>query len=108
MDLEKYGEEEWKNSRLAGMYAAMDMGFIRFMPESWAFDMHQMPTQEQFGVIREIIRKKNGRVIIELNEEVYVEYEYDTPEEYIIEGIKSYYRRGEIPKPFMDDDEDYE
>ena len=95
------------DSRSDTMFLIMDMGFIRFLPESNSFDMHTLPTQEQFEIIREIIKREKGEVIIEMNEDAYVEYEKGTPEEVIINGIKKYYKEGIKPKSFqhIDDEE---
>jgi hypothetical protein len=105
IDIGEYGGDKWKNSTSWGMYAVMDMGFIRYLPESQTIDMHQMPTQEQFQILRQIIQQQNGKVNIEMNEDAYVMYEYDTPEDYIIDGIKSYYNEGIKPKLYMYDEE---
>lgn len=102
IDLGEYGGDKWKHSTSWGMYAVMDMGFIRYLPESKSIDMHQMPTQEQFQILRKIIKQQNGRVNVEMNEDAYVEYESDTPEDYIIDGIKSYYKEGIKPKAYAE------
>lgn len=102
IDVGMYSGEEWKNSPSWGMYAVMDMGFIRYGPESQSIEMHQKPTQEQFQIIREIIKYYNGRVNVEMNEDTYIEYEYDTPEDYIIDGIKEYYNEGIKPKKYSE------
>jgi hypothetical protein len=108
IDLGKYGGDEWKNSASRWVYAVMDMGFIRYLPESHAIDMHQMPTQQQFEVLRQIIQQQNGEVTVEMNKDAYVEYETDTPEDYIIDGIKSYYREGIKPKSYANfEDEEF-
>ena len=40
IDLGKYDtEEQWKYSNSTGMLALLDMGIIRFGPESYSFDM---------------------------------------------------------------------
>jgi hypothetical protein len=102
IDLGEYESDKWKNSASRGMYAVMDMGFIRYLPESRSIDMHQIPTQQQFEILRQIIKQQNGKVIVEMNEDAYVEYEDDTPEDYIINGIKSYYKEGIKPKAYID------
>jgi len=108
IDIGEYGTDKWRNSTSWGMYAVMDMGFIRFMPESYGLDMHKMPTQNQFQVIRQIIRARDGEIIIEMDEEAYVEHESGTPEEYIIEGIKRYYNEGIKPKAMSNvEDEEF-
>jgi hypothetical protein len=107
IDLGEYGTDKWKHETSWGLYAVMDMGFIRYLPESQGIDMHQMPTQEQFDRIRQLIQKYNGRIIVEMNEDAYVEYEPNTPEDYIIDGIKKYYNERIKPRPF-DEIEDEE
>ena len=108
IDIGEYGGDKWKHSTSWGLYAVMDMGFIRYIPESQSIDMHQMPTQQQFQVLRQIINQQNGKVNLELNEDAYVEYESDTPDDYIIDGIKSYYKERIKPKPYMYDEEFFE
>ena len=44
IDLGEYGGDKWKHSTSWGMYAVMDMGFIRYLPESNSIDIHRMPT----------------------------------------------------------------
>lgn len=105
IDIGEYGTDKWKYNTSWGMYAVMDMGFIRYLPESQSIDMNRMPTQEQFQVIRELIRKTNGHINVELNNNSYVEYEIDTPEDYIIEGIKLYFKEGIKPKPYSEVEE---
>jgi len=102
IDIGEYNGDKWKHEVSWGLYAAMDMGFIRYLPESQGIDMHQMPTQQQFEKIHQLIQKYNGRIIVEMNEEAYVEYEKDTPEDFIIDGIKAYYREGIKPKLYSD------
>lgn len=102
INIGEYGTDKWKQSTSWGMYAVMDMGFIRYLPESNSLDMHQMPTQEQFEVIRKLIRNTNRGIIIEMNEDAYVEYERGTPEDYIVDSIKSYYKEGIKPKEYSD------
>ena len=84
------------------MMVVMDMGFIRYLPESKGIDMHRMPTQQQFENLRFLIQKYNGEIIIEMNEDAYVEHERGTPEDFIIDGIKSYYNEGIKPRPYSD------
>jgi hypothetical protein len=102
IDIGEYGGDKWKNSVSWGLYAVMDMGFIRYLPESKGIDMYQMPTQEQFERIRQLIQLYNGKIIVEMSKEAYIEYEDDTPEDYIIDGIKTYYREGIKPKLYND------
>jgi predicted nucleotidyltransferase len=73
LDLGEYGGDQWKHSTSWGMYAVMDMGFIRYLPESHIIHMRIIPSQEQFERIREIIRQQNGKVIIDMNESVHIE-----------------------------------
>jgi hypothetical protein len=107
LDLGEYGGNKWKNSTSWGMYAVLDMGFIRYLPESHLINMLQMPTQEQFERIRELIQQQNGEITLQVDDNGYTEYEPDTPEEFIIEGIKKYFREGIKPTSQMDDDELY-
>ena len=107
IDLEKYGKGKWKNSSSAGMYAAIDMGFIRYLPESNGFDMRDMPTQEQFQVLRKILRMNDGESIFDFGDNVHMEYDKGTPVDYIINSIKNYYRDGMIPQPYMYADDWY-
>jgi len=90
-----------------GKMVVMDMGFIRFLPEANTIDMYHIPTQEQFEKIRLLIRKKNGKINVEMNEDAYVEYDFGTPESFIINGIKSYYNDGKLPKSYEEEDEDF-
>ena len=106
IDIGEYDSDKWKHEVSWGLYAAMDMGFIRYLAESRGIDMHLMPTQQQFERIRQLIQKYNGQIIVEMNEEAYVEYESGTPEEHIIEGIKTYYREGIKPKLYSDMEDD--
>lgn len=105
IDIGEYGTDIWKNSTSWGMYAVMDMGFIRYVPESQSIDMHKMPTQEQFTILRQLIKQQNGKINVEMNEDSYIEYEKGTPEDFIINGIKSYYNEGIKPKSYYDEDE---
>jgi len=105
LNLGEYATDKWKRSTSWGMYAVLDMGFIRYIPESHSLDMRQMPSQEQFEIIRRLIRQQNGKVIVQVEQYVSIEYESDTPEEHIIEGIKSYYREGVKPKQYTDDED---
>jgi hypothetical protein len=111
IDYEQYGGEDWKYRNSAGLYVALDLGFIRYMPESKGFDMHKMPTQEQFKVLRYIIGKYDGEVIVDLDEKTSMEYDKGTPVDFIINGIKNYFRNGIKLKPYayiMNDDNLYE
>ena len=107
LNIGEYGGDQWKHSTSWGMYVVMDMGFIRYLPESHVIDMHIMPSQEQFERIRELINQQNGEIILDMNEVIHIEYEADTPEEFIIEGIKRFYREGIKPKEYMDDEDLY-
>ena len=51
-------------------------------------------------MIRRLIQKYNGKIVVEMNEDAYVEYESGTPEDYIIDGIKSYYGEGIKPRSY--------
>lgn len=103
IDMGKYNDKEWEYSNSTNMLALLDMGFIRYMPESDTFDMKTMPSQEQFGVLRNIITRRNGYVVLDLNGEGgYVEYERDTPTNYIIEQIKRYFNYHEPLKTYAD------
>jgi len=106
LDIGEYGGDKWKHSTSWGMYAVMDMGFIRYLSESYSIDMRVKPTQDQFGKIRELIRQKNGKINLEMGKGVYIEYERGTPEEHITNGIKAYYNEGVKPKLYSDDEED--
>lgn len=89
---------------------AKKMGFIRISPESNGLDMLDMPTQEQFQLLRHLIRQMDGMVILDLNPEVFIQYDKGTPVDKIIMDIKNYYNRGMKPQPYMyaDEDEYYE
>ena len=103
IDMGKYNDPEWQYSNSTNMFALLDMGFIRYSPESDAFNFRSMPSQEQFGVLRNIITRRNGYVIIDLDEEGgYAEFERNTPTDYIIEAIKKYYNYGEKLKTYAD------
>lgn len=104
IDIGEYGTDKWKHSTSWGMYAVMDMGFIRYLPESQSIDMHRMPTQQQFEILRKLIKQRDGKVNIEMNDNVYVEYDSGTPEDYIIDGIKMFYREGVKPKEYAEDE----
>lgn len=108
LNLGEYKGPNWAHSTSWGMYAVLDMGFIRYLPESHLIDMLQMPTQEQFERIRELIEQQNGKITLQVNNNGYTEYEIDTPEEFIIEGIKRYFREGLKPTSQMDDEMDDE
>jgi len=41
-------------------------------------------------------------VIIEMNEDAYVEHEQGTPEDFIIDGIKTYYNEGIKPRTYSE------
>ncbi len=111
IDLGKYKGEDWRNSERVGMYAVLDMGIIRFIPEQWGFNMHVMPTQDQFTILRELFAKRNGRVILDMEDgdaNEHIEHGDETPVDFIIDGIKNFYRYGDKPKGYYDyeDDED--
>jgi hypothetical protein len=109
IDLGKYNGNDWKYSNSWGLCAIMDMGIIRFIPEWWGFDMHVMPTQEQFEKLREILPIKNGRCYIDLTDgsnKANIEHESETPVDFIIDGIKDFYRYGDKPKSYNDYEED--
>jgi len=101
LDLGEYGGDKWKHSTSWGMYAVLDMGFIRYLPESHIVHITQMPSQEQFEKLHELIQQQNGKINVQLDNN-YVKYEPDTPDEYIIGGIKTYFREGTIPKIYSD------
>ena len=108
IDIGPYNEDKKRHTESWGMMVVMDMGFIRYLPESKSIDMHRMPTQQQFEVLRLIVKKYDGKVIIEMNEDAYVEHEQGTPEDFIIDGIKSYYNEGIKPKAYSDvEDEEF-
>jgi hypothetical protein len=101
LDLGEYAGDKWKYSTSWGMYAVLDMGFIRYLPESHSVHMTQMPSQPQFEKLRELIQQQNGKVNVQLDNN-YIEYEADTLEDYIIDGIKTYFREGVIPRVYSD------
>ena len=107
IDIGKYKNDRQRNLFSYGKMVVMDMGFIRFLPEANTIDMYHIPTQEQFEKIRLLIRKKNGKINVEMNEDAYVEYDFGTPESFIINGIKSYYNDGKLPKSYEEEDEDF-
>lgn len=107
IDIGRYEEDRQRHLQSWGMMVVMDMGFIRYMPETKGVDMHRMPTQQQFENLRFLIKKYNGNIVIEMNEDVYIQYEDGTPEDFIIDGIKSYYNEGIKPKAYAEADEDY-
>lgn len=96
--------------RSDAVITAKKMGFIRFSPESRGLDMLDMPTQEQFGVIRRMIRSFDGGMIVDLGDQVFMQYDKGTPSEKILTDIKNYYKHGMIPQPYMyaDEEEYYE
>ena len=96
--------------RTDAVMTAQKMGFIRFSPESNGFDMLDMPTQEQFQVLRQLIRQMNGSVILDLDTGVFIQYDAGTPVDKVIMDIKNYYTRGMKPQPYQyaDEDELYE
>lgn len=98
------------DNRTDAMNVAKSMGFIRFSPESNGFDMATMPTQEQFELMRSLIRKFNGNVVLDLGEGAYMQYEKGTPVEVVFTDIKNYYKHGMKPQPYKyaDDEELYE
>jgi len=102
IDLKEYGGEKWRRSASWGMYAVLDMGFIRYLPEGHSVHIVRMPTQQQFEKLRQLIHQQNGKINVQLDNNNYIEYEHDTPEDYIIDGIKSYFREGTIPKIYSD------
>jgi hypothetical protein len=107
LNLGEYAGDTWKYSASWAMYAVLDMGFIRYLPESHLIHMLQMPSQEQFERIRELIEQQNGKIILQVNDSGYTEYESNTPEEFIIDGIKKYFREGIKPTSQMDDEDLY-
>ena len=102
LNIGEYGSEKWQHSTSWGMYAVLDMGFIRYHPESHSIHVTQMPSQEQFEKLRELIEQQNGKINVQLDNNNYVEYEPGTPDEYIIGGIKTYFREGTMPKIYSD------
>ena len=106
VDMGVYNTNDWKDSFSRGMFAALDMGFIRFLPESYMFDINIMPTQEQFQILRKIITHKNGEVILDLGLDETIDYENDTPTDYIIDGIKDFFKHNIIPKTYAESFED--
>lgn len=96
-----------------GMNEFIDMGAIRFMPESNMLLMSRTPSSEQLGKIREFAEYSDGEIIIELVNEMkdwgnstkrfYKEYEIGTSDNEIIYDIKNYYRGGHqsILKPYL-------
>lgn len=107
IDIGRYEEDRQRHLQSWGMMVVMDMGFIRYMPETKGVDMHRMPTQEQFENLRFLIQKYNGNIIVEMSEDAYIQYEDGTPEDFIIDGIKSYYNDGIKPKAYAEADDDY-
>jgi hypothetical protein len=105
LNIGEYGGDKWKHSASWALYAVLDMGFIRYIPESYGVDMRRMPSQEQFQILRDLIKQRNGKVLVQVDQYVSIEYEPDTPEEFIIEGIKSYYREGIKLKRYTDEED---
>lgn len=106
LDLGEYAGSKWKNSASWGMYAVLDMGFIRYIPESHSVHIVKMPSQEQFQRLRQLIRRQNGKINVQLDNNDYVEYELNSPEDHIIEGIKLYFREGTKPRLYSDMEDD--
>jgi len=102
VNYEELNEKYWK-----GMRVAMDMGFIRYIPESKSMEINVMPSQEQFEVIRKLIRKYDGKITIEMNLDAYIKYDEGTPEHFIIDGIKRYFIYGVKPKSYDDIEDEY-
>jgi len=100
IDLEEYGTDKWKHSSCVGMRVAIALGFIRYMPESNGFDMVQMPTQDQFTVLRHILKMKDGKAIFDLGNNVHLSTNTGTPVEFILTSIKDYYKHGIHPQPY--------
>lgn len=101
-----YNEPDWEHSHSKWLYILMDMGFIRLMPESGAIEMHRKPTHEQYVGLLKLINDRNGKIELDLGDNNYQRYDYDTPEDFIVESIKRYYNYGEHLKSYDSYDEE--
>jgi tRNA nucleotidyltransferase/poly(A) polymerase/ribosomal protein S18 acetylase RimI-like enzyme len=109
IDFGKYNEKDWETSFSKWMYAALDMGFIRVIPEAGAYvEMRVAPTGEQLERLRELCDAYNGKVTLDLydTQQHSIEFEYETPTEWIIEEIRRFFYYGEMPRQYGYEDED--
>jgi len=86
------------------MVAFMDMGNIRFKPESNGFELHIKPTNQQKKVLKNYINEMNGNVIVDLytvgkrKTKDSVEYQTGTRAEKILKDIDDFYAGKKIKK----------
>lgn len=109
IDMGKYNDKEWARSDSKWMYAALDMGFIRNVPEAGAhMEMRVRPTGAQFARIREMCDAYHGHVTIDMidTEHHAIEFEYETQTDWIEEEIRRFFTYGEMPRQMTYDDED--
>ncbi len=96
IDMGKYKGEEWLGSNSTNVLAALDMGFIRYFPEYSGFNFRVFPSQRQFEILRKIINAKNGYVVVDMSDpNGHAEFTRGTPTDFIIDGIKNFFNRGE-------------
>lgn len=102
-----YNGEKYAHSFSKWLYIALDMGFIRVIPESGNIEMRSMPTQDQFTQLRRFFQQKRGESIIDVygDEQTYLRFEENTPTDMIIEAIKRFFLYGEKPEQY--DDSEY-
>jgi len=102
-----YNGKAYENSFSKWLYIALDMGFIRVIPESGNIEMRSMPTQDQFTQLRRFFQQKRGESLIDVygDEQTYLRFEEDTPTDMIIEAIKRFFLYGEKPEQY--DDSEY-
>ena len=78
----------------AGMQEFMNMGNIRLLPESGGIDMVQPPTEKQVSILKNLIDKRNGEVILDLEHGL---GEYESKNEYYRNPIEEKFNK-EYPK----------
>lgn len=106
IDLGQYNTPKWEHSETKWMYLAMDLGFIRTMPESHNeadLDMRTAPTGDQMARIEELVSAHNGRTVLDLrngDREASIMYDWETPTEWVMEEIRRFYYFGEDPRPW--------
>ena len=102
-----YNGEKYAHSFSKWLYIALDMGFIRVIPESGNIEMRSMPTQNQFTQLREFFQQKRGESLIDVygDEQTYLKFGEGTPTDMIIEAIKRFFLYGEKPEQY--DDSEY-
>lgn len=81
----------------------LNEGAIRLMPESDAINLSVAPSAEQRKKLLDYFYKKNGYIILEINDEngngaVYMEYDKGTSPYRIMRDIDGYFNEGIVPQ----------